>query len=43
MAEHALKIGEDADVAVGDGVDVVDEIGAGEVEAVFGNFGILET
>src|SRR6266702_6264563 len=37
-AEEALKIGEHSDVAVGEGVDTIDEIGAGEMQAFLGDF-----
>ena len=41
-AEEALEIGEDTDVAIGEGVDAVDEIGAGEMQAFLGDFGGFE-
>jgi hypothetical protein len=41
-AEEALKIGEDADVAVGERVDAIDEIGAGEMQAFLGDLGGFE-
>ena len=41
-AEEPLEIGEDTNVAVGEGIDAVDEIGAGEMKAVLGNFGGFE-
>ena len=39
VAEHALQIGEHANVAIGDGVNLIDEVGTGEVQAVLGDFG----
>jgi hypothetical protein len=42
-AEEALEICEDADIAVGERVDAVDEIGTGEMQAFLGDFGRFET
>src|SRR5438552_2235220 len=38
VAEHALKTSEHAHVTVGEGVDAVDEVRAGELQAILGDF-----
>src|SRR5262249_36628965 len=43
VAEHALEVREHADVAVGDGVNLIDEIRTGQMQAILGNFRILES
>src|SRR5258708_1860011 len=43
LAKHALEIGEHAHVAVGGGVDAVDEVRAGEMQALLGDFGRFES
>ncbi len=43
LVEHAMQIGEDTRVAVGRAEDAVDEIRAGQVEALFRDFRRTET
>jgi hypothetical protein len=42
VSEHSLKVGKDTNIAVGDGVHAIDKIGAGKIQARFGDFGRLE-
>ena len=41
-AEHALQVGDHANTAIGNGPDAINEVGSGEMQAIFGNFGSVE-
>ncbi len=42
VEEQAVKIVQDAQIAIGHRIDAVDKIGAGKMQPLLGNFGILE-